>query len=429
MHRLETERLQNRLESLLGAESVKTSDPALNAVSLRGGWQNTPCAIVSPTAVEQIPDIICLAEEAGIAILPSGAGTKLHIGYPPTTEKTYLVLKTDLLNRITDYQPDDLTVTCEPGTSLGTVQNQLAHHTQFLALDVPLSSVATLGGVVSSGTTGFWRASYGAPRDLVIGMQVVMTGGKQVKGGGRVVKNVAGYDVCKLFTGAWGTLGVITELTFRLRTLPERDIAYVWEAPSLSIAAEAGFKIHHARLAPAYLLATNELDGKPALVIGLHGSEARTSWQKTEFAKMLRADGIATEARPLSAEESLSLRDKQARLDSETSLACQVALQPAMLANFLKQTESGSTQVTGHIATGLVSLASPQPDATLVRQWTTALPKDAHIIWTRFPAELERNEGISRWGTEREEFFLHRALKKAIDPQNTFSPHRFLGKI
>ena len=175
---MEREKLLERLERLLGADHVQASATSFEATFSRGGWQNAPLALLQPQSTEPIAEIVSLAEEAGVALVPTGAGTKLHTGYPPSSEKPYLLLQTNHLNRITDYQPDDLTVTCEAGTPLHIVQERLAHDSQFLALDVPLSTQATLGGIVSSGTTGFWRASYGSPRDLVIGLQAVIADGK-----------------------------------------------------------------------------------------------------------------------------------------------------------------------------------------------------------------------------------------------------------
>src|SRR5205085_10716071 len=138
---------------------------------------------------------------------------------------------------------------------------------QFVPLDAPLPERATLGGLVSTNAAGLWRPTYGTPRDLLIGLRVVMTRGESIKGGGRVVKNVAGYDVCKLFTGAWGTLGVLTELSFKVRPLPETVRTLAWEAPDLVTAAHIGLSLHHTRLAATFLLATNEREGCPELVL------------------------------------------------------------------------------------------------------------------------------------------------------------------
>ena len=132
-----------------------------------------------------------------------------------------ILLSTLRLNRVLDYQPDDLTITCEAGVTPAHVEHILRQHGQTLALDGPMPQNSTLGGMAAAATAnaGIRRLAYGTPRDALIGMRAVMTGGIEVKGGGKVVKNVAGYDVCKLFTGSWGSIGVLTELTFKVSCL------------------------------------------------------------------------------------------------------------------------------------------------------------------------------------------------------------------
>ena len=157
-----------------------------------------------------------------------------------------------------------------------------------------------MGGIVSANQGGFRRAAYGTSRDLVIGVRAIMTGGMQVKGGGKVVKNVAGYDVCKLFTGAWGTAGLLTELTFKVYPLPEGERLLWMPAPDIATAARAGFALHQAQLAPTALLATNEFvlefnrdsGGKAGLIALLQGPAARMDWQTGEIGRMAGEAGL-----------------------------------------------------------------------------------------------------------------------------------------
>ena len=150
-----------------------------------------------------------------------------------------------------------MTITCEPGVTLSALQAHLATRRQFLPSTClclrGLRWAASSPPIRAASVAGVRRA-----RDLVIGIRAIMTGGTQVKGGGKVVKNVAGYDVCKLFTGAWGTAGVITEITFKVYPLPEGERLLWMPAPDIATAARAGFALHQAQLAPTALLATNE---------------------------------------------------------------------------------------------------------------------------------------------------------------------------
>ena len=203
---MDTAPLLAELTARIGGENVLAHAVAAG-VALPAAWAHAPFATLLPGSVEETADVVRLLEAAGAALIVSGGGTQIQTGYPPAGEKPYTLLLTRRLNHILDYQPEDMTVTCEPGVTLETLQRALHEQRQFLPLDAPLPQQATMGGIVSTNQSGFRRMMYGAARDLVIGVRAVMTEGAEVKGGGKVVKNVAGYDVCKLFTGAWGTAG------------------------------------------------------------------------------------------------------------------------------------------------------------------------------------------------------------------------------
>jgi glycolate oxidase FAD binding subunit len=386
--------------------------------------------MAAPGDVVQVAAVVRAVESASATLIVVGSGAQLQTGYPPHAGRPILLLSTARLNHITDFQPDDMTVTCEPGVTLGALQAKLAEHRQRVALDAPLPERATLGGIVSSGRTGFHRVVYGAPRDLVIGLRAVITGGVEVKGGGKVVKNVAGYDICKLFTGAWGTLGVITELTFKVGTLPERERMLAWSAPDLPTAARVGLKLHHARLAAVSFLATNDLDGQPRLVVGLQGTPSRVEWQATEYARLAAIEGLTTVPVTLSSEQIALWRDGQARLNPELPWAAQIACLPTQVSGLLARlAELPQFACTADCAIGTVALTAHAPQSAPVQQLPKLLPADANLVWTRLDGTDAALENVDRWGKPRAEFALHRAVKQAIDPQNTFSPGRFYGRI
>jgi glycolate oxidase FAD binding subunit len=420
--------LLTELQALVGAANVR-ADAALPDAVASAGWEAAPAAIVAPGTAAEVAAVVQAAEGAQAAVIPFGGGTQLHTGYPPRAEKPLLLLSTACLNRILDYQPDDLTVTCEPGVTLAALQATLADRRQMLALDVPLSERATLGGIVSANASGFWRPAYGTPRDLLIGLRAVMSGGAEVRGGGKVVKNVAGYDVCKLFTGAWGTLGVLTELTFKVRTRPAVERALAWNVPDVAIAARIGLALYHARLAPTYLLATNEPDGRPRLILGLQGTPSRVEWQAVEFAR--RAEEARLNALPVTLTEAEvdALRDAQARLGPETPLAARIACLPTDLAGLTAELEGAFRfRLTAHCGTGILSLATDTATLAVVSQVQAALPAGANLVWTRLDGDFAASENIAVWGEIREDSRLQHALKQSLDPRGTFSPGRFPGK-
>jgi glycolate oxidase FAD binding subunit len=175
-----------------------------------------PAFVASPASTEQAAGLLRAAAAHDLAVVPRGAGTGLGWGTPPAA--CDLVVDMSLMDQVQEHAAGDLVARIQAGASIGKVASVLAAAGQQLALDVPAD--ATVGGVVATGTAGPRRFRYGAPRDLLIGITVVRADGVVARSGGKVVKNVAGYDLGKLFAGSQGTLGLITEVTFRLHPLP-----------------------------------------------------------------------------------------------------------------------------------------------------------------------------------------------------------------
>jgi glycolate oxidase FAD binding subunit len=414
----------------VGAEHVYPGDERIARAIVPGDWGRWPLCVVHPGSPAEVVAIIDAAESAYAAIVPCGSGSRLVTGYPPAEGRPYIVLQTARLNRVLDHQPDDLTVTCEPGVTLEVLQRTLAAHGQWLAIDSPLPERATLGGLVSTNSAGFSRPSYGTPRDLLIGLRAVMAGAVEVKGGGKVVKNVAGYDVCKLFTGAWGTLGVLTELTFKVRPVNPADVVLSWEAPNVHSAARIGIDLFHSPIAPAYVVATNEPEGRPALLAGLQGTAARVLWQQEELALLVRRLGLTSPTVVLAETEINYLRDVQARLHRDNRLGARIACLPTELPGVVDNLELvHGIRMTAQCAVGIINVVSSDPDPAMTLAIRSALPKSANLLWTRIEPELARPQKLALWGEARQDFVLQRALKQSLDPKNTFSPGRFVGGL
>src|SRR5919197_1172126 len=212
-----------RLERVVGAPHVR---PGTSADAVCGV---VPEVVAAPGNQEEVAAAMAAASEHGLRIVPRGGGTKLGWGGPPRGLDVLLSL--ERLNRLVEHSAGDLTLVAEAGTTLGAVQQALAGDRQFLALDAPLSERATLGGIVSTSISGPMRQRYGSVRDQLIGITLARADGKLAKAGGKVVKNVAGYDLMKLLTGAFGTLGVVVRCAFRLYPLPEASGTVVAELP------------------------------------------------------------------------------------------------------------------------------------------------------------------------------------------------------
>lgn len=208
--------VMNRLEVLLGAAAVATDS------STRGKYavdEIVPAALVKPETVEQVEAIIRFASSEKLALIPCGHGTKLGMGMPP--ERYDVALEMSELRQIAYYDPDDLTLSVDAGMDLSALAEALGAHRQFLPLAVPFFDQGTVGGTVASGISSSLREGYGTARDFLLGAEFVGGSGALTKSGGRVVKNVSGYDLHKLLIGSLGTLGAITRLNFRTYPSPQ----------------------------------------------------------------------------------------------------------------------------------------------------------------------------------------------------------------
>jgi glycolate oxidase subunit GlcD len=199
---------QQRLVDIVGGKDVSASPSLCVSPSV---------LTVTPGSIAEVCEVMKLASSEGWTTMPAGAMTWLRPGGEPAAN---LIVSTRRLNRIIEHEPADLVAITEAGVTLKNFNDHLSQNRQWLPIDPPDDGSATIGGVVATGIGGAQQLGYGPPRRHVIGMKVVMADGNLIKAGARVVKNVAGYDMCKLFTGSYGTLGIIVELNFKLRPLP-----------------------------------------------------------------------------------------------------------------------------------------------------------------------------------------------------------------
>lgn len=213
-----------KFDALSMAELFRTPLPA-DAVRLATAGDvigsHAPPVVVEPSSADEVAEALRLASERGLAVAIRGAGARLDWGCP--LERCDLVLSTRRLNRVVEHAAGDMIITVEAGVLLADLQAQAATAGQMLALDPAFPARTTAGGLIATADSGSLRVRYGGVRDQLIGVQIVRADGVVARGGGKVVKNVAGYDLPKLFTGSYGTLGVITEATFRLYPVPRAE--------------------------------------------------------------------------------------------------------------------------------------------------------------------------------------------------------------
>ncbi|HEX6797068.1 MAG TPA: FAD-binding oxidoreductase [Ktedonobacterales bacterium] len=238
--------------------STTALQTALEAIAPGGVWPAgpddvvagvRPRVVVEPASEDEVAALLAYADREGLAVLPRGGGTQSHLGAPPT--RGDLLLSTRRLSGVIEHAPHDQTVSVQAGTPLAALQAQLAQAGQWLALDPALPPAATIGGIIATNATGAHRLRHGGVRDQIIGVRVALTDGTVARGGGKVVKNVAGYDLPKLFTDALGTLGVVVSAMFRLYPLPAATRTLVYTSDDPAPLLDLALRVNASTLVPA----------------------------------------------------------------------------------------------------------------------------------------------------------------------------------
>ena len=436
----------DKLRGIVGAAHVLTGvDCSPYVVEGR-----TPEAVVFPGSKEEIAALLALAGEEGIPVMPVGGGTKLAIGAPPG--RLGLVLGLRRLGRLLEHEPGDLTATAEAGITLGALQAELGKRGQWLSLDPPGAERATLGGVLASNASGPRRHLYGTARDLLIGLTVVGADGSIVRGGGKVVKNVAGYDLPKLYIGSFGTLGIIAEATVKLRPRPDVDRLVIARFHHLKDAGGALRAVMASDLVPAAVdLAAGEAlralgasgDGGAALLIGVDGILAQVDWQCAEIGRLLAPLGLV-EARVLDG----AARDQAWRAlgelgrtgFGEIAAVMKWGVLPTQLAEVLDagaaiaQRNGLRVALTAHagvgIATAVVSGDGAHSNALVatLTEWRAMVGGaggHALVEW----APLAVKERVAVWDDPGPAARIMRGIKERLDPRGILNPGRFVGGI
>ncbi|HEX5883981.1 MAG TPA: FAD-binding oxidoreductase, partial [Pyrinomonadaceae bacterium] len=265
------------------------------------GEANISANTIFPASTEEISEILKLASRERWNVLPTGGMTWLK---PQDKSAAKVIVNTSRLNRIIEHEPADLIAIAQAGVKLVDFNAKLEESGQWLPLDPPDDGRATIGGVVATGLGGAQQFGYGRPRGSVIGMKVVMADGSVIKAGGRVVKNVAGYDLCKLFTGSYGSLGIITEVNFKLRPRPAREATIIATGAVRDLLSSAR-AILEARLFPVAAEIVSSGFGnrlgitttQPVLLVRFAGNEKGVTYQLQEaLARLNHAEVVSDDA-------------------------------------------------------------------------------------------------------------------------------------
>jgi glycolate oxidase FAD binding subunit len=452
------DKLFSKLKEIVGETYVVQDPDQLNAFALDG---KRPKVIVSPGTIDEVSKIVGYANQKHVAIIPMGNRTKMGMGGIP--KKIDVLLSTRQLNRITDADCENLTLSVESGITLSEVQKSLAKERRgyFLPLDPPFTEKATIGGIVATNSSGPKRLVYGTARDLITGIKSVFPNGDIVVSGGKTVKNVSGYDMCKLLIGSFGTLGIICEVTFKLLPLPEKE-ATLW-IPFATIDEANGLvqEIAHSQLIPASMDILNAMavkkirssvsipqNGKYLVAIGLEGVAESIERQIAEVRDRGTKHG-ALETVPVNSEKHrafwIAVRDSaQGLAEADPNL---ISLKSNFVISkcgeMLKSYEriaqrlgvdcafichSGSGILYTYVLAGKRVRSKSESLVQLIGELASeAVKNGGNLLVESCPLPIKKRVDV--WGQPRSDYRVMRRLKEEMDPAGILNPGRFVGGI
>jgi glycolate oxidase FAD binding subunit len=433
---LSSEVLSDNLERELGAGSVKSDFSSLAAYTVDG---KTPAILCLPSTPEQVGSILRICSEAQAAVIPWGGGTSMKLGNVP--RHADVVVGLEKLDKLIEHDDVNLTATAQAGMRVASFQRMVGERRQFLAIDPPHPPRATVGGIVAANVNGPRRMAYGGLRDLVIGMKVALATGEQIKAGGKVVKNVAGYDLCKLFVGSLGTLGIITEVTFRMAPLPESAATVVAWGP-LAQSLQMVDELSRSPLLPAAITvlnadaakATGNGSGMPVIAVWAEGFEENVTRHLHDLQAMAEVIGLTSEILRGETHRRLWEEIRDFGMNGQAVLY-RLTVPLASVAEVVRTVEQWSTsekrvRYITHAGTGTLWVsvdADPAGMGWFPRLTALAQSRRGHAVIAAAPAELKK--GIDVWGQAPPSLNLMREIKRQFDPQGILNPGRFLARL
>jgi glycolate oxidase FAD binding subunit len=411
-------------------------DPDSSAGPLGDGRFAT--AVERPTSVDELRDCVRRHVTEGLAIYPQGGRTALDYGGIPRRPGVAVALNG--LNRVIDYPAADMTITVEAGITLAELAKVLETEGQRLCIDAPQPDRATIGGIFATNSTGPRRYGWGRPRDQIIGVGFVTADANVIKGGGRVVKNVAGYDFPRLLTGSMGTLGIISHVTLKVRPKPEALAVVSASASDLDVVAHDMERLNTSSTRPVAIELLNppasKLNGRsiPAdswsLEIAYEGNKDEVAWQVERLRAELTSDvGLVSEGTD-AAGMLASLRDLGSTARSLVQVVANI--RPSTVPSLAAEVDPTRWALLAHAGNGVVRLLSLVEDigaieADVHRFRALAEVDGGNLIVARCPSE--RKESLKVWGNPRPDWGWNERVKAALDPGGVMNPGRFVGTI
>jgi glycolate oxidase FAD binding subunit len=423
---------------------------APNAEWTVGGDSSRRRSVATTIEILPLTETVTPADEAAVAgvvreaygpetpVYPIGGGTRLDYGLRPTRPGIGLSLAQ--LNRVVDYPADDMTITVQAGLTIAELAAGLAEKHQRLPVDIPQADRATVGGAVATGLSGPRRYAHGTIRDYVIGIRAVDGLGTAFSGGGRVVKNAAGYNLCRLMVGSLGTLGVITQVTLMVRPLPETSALVVCELPELDAAEGLLAGLVHTQTLPAAI----ELLAGPAsqenlpmgpmlqssvarLIVGFGGSQPAVDWMVRRLQDEWREQGVSP-LTTLGDSEAGPMWDWLTEFPADLQIAVPPAATAQTVGRLLRLNPDGAIQA--HAGNGVirVRLSPPMLDRfgelvrSRLRPAVTGTGGKMVVLCCPEGEQLSRQDV---WGPSGDGAVAMQAIKDRFDPKGLLNPGRF----
>ena len=437
------------LGAILGDSQIVT-EPAARAAWALG--DKVPKYGVEPPTAECVAAVLKIAADHDLAVIPRGGGTHFALGGPPSRYDLSVSLRK--LNRVRHYEPADLTISVEAGMTLGELQDFLGRDGLWLPLDPRGCAAATIGGILATNSTGPLRLRFGSARDMLLGIKVATTEGKLIKSGGRVVKNVAGYDLSKLFVGSFGTLGLIVEASFKLFPRPASRATWVLEPGTLGRARDLRGQILNSHLEPMRMVLLDSgasslfrqgthLGAEPELWIEAGGSPKILERHGTDLAEIGRSMGLASRRLDQSAdkgawEQLINFERSLAALHRQV-MVLKADLPIAASEQFLslaRQSAEGEGVPMAGIAQPGVGIVHwgvwGERLGDVAPRVVTNARKSAEslggaLVVEQYPAGFDGERDV--WGAPGDVLQSMRGLKAVWDPRGILSPGRFVGGI
>jgi glycolate oxidase FAD binding subunit len=434
---------------MLGEAQVVSEPAACAAWAVNG---RVPKYGVEPQTAECVATVLKFAADHDLAVIPRGSGTKLDFGSPPTRYDLSVSLRK--LNRVRHYEPADLTITAEAGMKLGDLQNSLGREGLWLPLDPRGGAAATIGGILATNSAGPLRLRFGSARDMVLGVKVATTEGKVIKSGGRVVKNVAGYDLSKLFVGSQGTLGLIVEASFKLFPRPASRATWVLEPGTLGRARDLRARILNSPLEPLRMVLLDSGASalfrqgahpreEPGLWIEAGGSPKILERHAKDLAEIGRSMGVASRRMDEPAEQGLWDQLIDFKQSLETLHPEVMVLKAALPIAGSEQFLSLVRQAAEGERLGMAGVAQPGVGIVHLGLWGGRVEEVASrlvlnarksaeslggaLVVEHYPAGFQGERDV--WGAPGDLLQTMRGLKAVWDPRGILSPGRFVGGI